>query len=172
MNKSNRSQFDPRPASNSHFSHDLFTTLYEYSANLRAAWTTYCEKSNTWNATSTAGPLDSVATVYAQFNNDLTTLPPAAWVAPKVSTDASTYHSLPQTYDMLRVQEDVGDLHGTEELGAPREWNDEIQSIRSLKAEDLSEKIVKARLEHRVSFLSSFVAIHNVVLNALHCTIK
>jgi hypothetical protein len=151
INKSNRSQFDPRPASNPHFSLDLFTLLHEYSANVRTAWTAFCEKSNVWNATAVSGPLDQVASVYAHFNNDLTMLPPSGWIAPKVSSDANSYHGVAQSYDMLRVQEDAADLHGADDLGAPREWNDEIQSIRSLKAEDLSEKIVKARLEHKVS---------------------
>jgi protein TIF31 len=51
---------------------------------------------------------------------------------------------------MLRAQEHLSDLHGVEDFSAPREWNDEIQSIRTLKANDLSSKILKARLEYRM----------------------
>ena len=40
MNKSNRSHFDPSPAANHHFSHELFALLLSASAALRAAWST------------------------------------------------------------------------------------------------------------------------------------
>ena len=39
MNKSNRSLFDPTPAKNPHFSHELFQTLLSASSSLRNAWT-------------------------------------------------------------------------------------------------------------------------------------
>ena len=45
VNKSNRSLFDPTPAKNPHFSHELFQTLLSASSSLRNTWTELCNSS-------------------------------------------------------------------------------------------------------------------------------
>jgi protein TIF31 len=145
VNRSNRTTFDPRPANNPHFAHTLFQTLLSFSANLRTAWTNLCTYSEQHQFSS--GPLSQLETQFQNFQGDVNTLPPNTWLMnPEIKNQSS--------YDLFRAQEHLSDLLGADELGAPREWNDEIQSIRSLPASELGEKIVKARLEHRVSSLN------------------
>lgn len=150
VNKSNRSFFDPSPASNAHFSHNLFSTLLSISLTLRNAWKTLCENSMLL-LEKQSGPLDGIAAAYNGFSGDLFSIQPKAWILPTTQkNEESKFAALPTAYDMFRIQETLKDLHGVEELGAPREWNDEIQSIRSLVPDGFEGKILKARLEHRV----------------------
>lgn len=148
VNKSNRSTFDPTPAPKAYFSHTLFGTLLGVSTSLRTAWVEFCQKSTELEAVFTnSSALDHIISTFKSFNNDLDTLPANTWILPsKNDPFAPSSHS----YDMLRVQSNLGDLHGADELGIVREWNDEIQSIRKLSADDLPLLEVKSRLEHRI----------------------
>jgi hypothetical protein len=145
INKSNRTSFDPRPASTPHFSHSLFNTLSSYSASVAAAWTGLCNYSDHHHQ-FVNGPFTQLENQLKNFNGDVATLPANTWLIPQENR-------VQASYDLFRAQEQLSELFGVEELGAPREWNDEIQSIRSLPATELGEKIVKARLEYRVSQL-------------------
>lgn len=152
VNKSNRGQFDPTPAAHPYFAHDLFTTISGFSAQTRAAWAAICEASKSWFGPNNApGALDGLIRTFVDFNLNDMKLPTGAWVAPASHGDGLTASAAKPTYDTYRVQQNMGDLCGAEELGAPREWNDEIQSIRTLQASDLNERILKARLEYKVS---------------------
>ena len=42
VNRCTRSVFDPRPAPNPHFSHELFNTLLDVSSSLRVSWQNLC----------------------------------------------------------------------------------------------------------------------------------
>ena len=42
VNRCTRSVFDPRPAPNPHFSHELFNTLLDVSTSLRVSWQNLC----------------------------------------------------------------------------------------------------------------------------------
>ena len=42
VNRCTRSVFDPRPAPNPHFSHELFNTLLDVSSTLRVSWQNLC----------------------------------------------------------------------------------------------------------------------------------
>ena len=42
VNRCTRSVFDPRPAPNPHFSHELFNTLLDMSTSLRVSWQNLC----------------------------------------------------------------------------------------------------------------------------------
>ena len=46
VNRCTRTVFDPRPAPNPHFSHELFTTLLDVSSSLRASWHSICANAN------------------------------------------------------------------------------------------------------------------------------
>eukprot|EP00599_Poterioochromonas_sp_BG-1_P000544 CAMPEP_0173137880 /NCGR_PEP_ID=MMETSP1105-20130129/3356_1 /TAXON_ID=2985 /ORGANISM="Ochromonas sp., Strain BG-1" /LENGTH=1420 /DNA_ID=CAMNT_0014050365 /DNA_START=191 /DNA_END=4453 /DNA_ORIENTATION=- len=142
VNRSNRNNFDPRPANTSHYNHNLFNTLLSYSSNLKTAWSAFVAYSNAKTFQNTRGPLEALYNQLQSFDGDVATLPPNTWF---VGSDKNA-----SNYDLFRAQEYVNDLHGVEELGAPREWNDEIQSIRALPANELNEKVVKARLEYRI----------------------
>jgi protein TIF31 len=148
INKSNRNSFDPKPTSStsSFYCHNLFDTLLHYSATLRHTWSNFCKHSNSMNF-ALSGPLEPLQQQYQIWNGDVNTLPTAShsWLIPSPLNE-----SCKSSYDLYRTNEYLCDLYGAEELGAPREWNDEIQSIRSLSANELGEKVVKARLEYRI----------------------
>ena len=153
VNRSNRAVFDPSPANSPHFYHNLFDTLSDLSVNVKNAWSVLCDRSKTWSTTIVPGALDAVVHLYSSFNGDFHTLPVNTWIVPggdKKDKDGFALAASPPSYDMLRTQDFLSDLHGAEDFSAPREWNDEIQSIRTLKANDLPSKILKARLEHRM----------------------
>lgn len=115
MNRSNRNNFDPRPASQPHYNHNLFNTLLSHSVSVRTAWSKLCDYSNTMTFFNTEGPLEPFGTQLKTFDGDVNTLPPTTWLfaADMKGSD---------NYDLFRAQEYVSDLHGIEELGAPREW--------------------------------------------------
>ena len=70
--------------------------------------------------------------------------------APTISAvNSQPYVSL-QTYDIYRAQEDLCDMYGVDELGATRDWNDEIQAVRFMPTKDVHEKIISARYEFKV----------------------
>ena len=46
VNRCTRTVFDPRPAPNPHFSHELFTTLLDVSSSLRSSWHSVCANAN------------------------------------------------------------------------------------------------------------------------------
>jgi protein TIF31 len=150
VNKSNRNTFDPSPAANPFFAHDLFGTICGYSQQVRAAWATLCEVSNSWFTGSEPGALDGLIRTFVDMKVNETAFPTGSWIAPTSHSGADNASQATASYDVYRVQQCLTDLYGVEELGAPREWNDEIQSIRLLQAQDDSEKIMKARLEYKI----------------------
>lgn len=178
MNKCNRSYFDPSPAANHCFSHELFETLLKASPSLRSAWSSVLATRNSVGQAAqadaeSATPLDVMAWMYSQGRGQLTAeggMPTLQWNAyhPEAyrwHTDGAEASARPSenahhSYNLFRTQQELSSLHGVEELGAPREWNDEIQSIRSLKAGDASEKVMKAKLEYKVRLPPCHVPIH------------
>jgi hypothetical protein len=167
VSKCNRSHFDPSPATNHCFSHELFETLLKASPTLRSAWASLCATRNVAGQqsteTDTTTPLDVMAWMYSQGRGQLTAeggLPTLQWnaynnEAYKCYTENTEASARPSenahhSYNLFRTQQELSSLQGVEELGAPREWNDEIQSVRALKAGDASEKVMKAKLEYKV----------------------
>lgn len=139
------------------------------SGTFRAAWAQLCRRvanstksKQAATATSEAAeaeqsnPLDTIATYYSQGRGDLLMLKPQ-WLAytPPASgpsfpaVNSEPYVSL-QTYDLYRAQEDLCDIYGVDELGATRDWNDEIQTVRFMPTKDIQEKIISARYEFKV----------------------
>jgi protein TIF31 len=150
VNKSNRNTFDPTPAANPFFAHDLFGTICGYSQQVRTAWTTLCEVSSSWFTGSEPGALDGLIRTFVDMKVDETAFPAGSWIAPTSNAGSDNTSQAKASYDVYRVQQSLTDLYGVEELGAPREWNDEIQSVRLLQAQDDNEKIMKARLEYKI----------------------
>lgn len=153
MNKSNRNHFDPAPASaNTHFSHELFSTLLGVSSALRTAWYTLTNTpAQKAQSIEDVGAMDSVASAYAQGKGDLTSLVMQWNTAPSSAFPGS--HLSTHTYDLSRALEDASSLHGVEELGAPREWNEEIQALRGMAPNEMNEKAMKAKMEFKVRLL-------------------
>lgn len=139
VNKSNRSHFDPSPAVNHCFAHELFETLLKASPTLQAAWKTVTQSGFDVNAPASADetstPLDVMAWLYSQGRGNQTAelgLAKAQWNAYNVDaykhfvdgTEASARPSenAHHAYNLFRTQQEIANLQGAEELGAPREW--------------------------------------------------
>jgi Clustered mitochondria len=53
-------------------------------------------------------------------------------------------------FNMGRLHEDICEQFGADEPGAPREWNEEMQSMRAVKCTDISDKVMKAKYIHKI----------------------
>lgn len=137
MNKCNRSHFDPSPATNHCFSHELFDTLLKVSPTLKAAWSTVVASARSASSTEAepATPLDVTAWMFSQGRGHLTTegaMPKVQWNAYNVEAyknfvegseaSARPSENAHHAYNLFRTQQDLTNLQGVEELGAPREW--------------------------------------------------
>eukprot|EP01038_Epipyxis_sp_PR26KG_P005210 gene5210-7248_t len=168
VNKCNRNHFDPNPAAQCHFAHELFITLLGVSSLLQSTWVNIISK---YPAVDEGKPLESVAALFMQGRGDQISLKPQ-WnvfnaellvntlnIDNNVPTDdvlrstkAAVVDKFSHKYDSYRVQTDIIDLItlGTDEIGSSREWNEETQQIRAIPAKDINEVIMKARLEYKI----------------------
>ena len=134
VNKCNRSHFDPSPATNHCFSHELFDTLLQASPTLKAAWASATAPRSA-QLEETASPLDVMAWMYSQGRGNLAAegvMPKPQWNAYNLEayknfTDGSEASARPSenahhSYNLFRTQQELSSLQGVEELGAPREW--------------------------------------------------
>lgn len=150
VNKCNRNHFDPAPSvPSAPVAHDLFAALLSVSATVRAAWAKVT-KDTIRTITEENGPLDLIASLYAQGRGDQSSNTPQWNILSNGTFPAESSVSGAHTYDIYRAMDAASDMHGIEELGAPREWNDEIQALRSLAAGDVSDKVMKAKLEYKI----------------------
>jgi hypothetical protein len=165
VSKSNRGHFDPSPAANHHFSHELLTLLLSASATFRAAWAAACpvtptsapaapaaEGSEEEKAAAAAdapaaevSAMDLMAWMYAQGRGAqqsaeaASVITQAQWNAYNMdaynaflATSAGTGSassaavepapSSAHSYNLFRTQQELSNMHGVEELGAPRDW--------------------------------------------------
>lgn len=128
INKSTTSVFDPTPAANANFSHELLETLIGASPAISHAWTALSKKideqmSKVVNSdeditSSKANALETVAALYAQGRGDLVAQVPE-WTSRPVEGNRKNKNL---SYDMSRAQDDLCDSFGIEEKGALREW--------------------------------------------------
>lgn len=128
INKSTTAVFDPTPAVNANFSHDLLETLIASSPAISHAWNALSKKIDEQMAkaghidediaTSKANALGSVAALYAQGRGDLVAQVPE-WTSRPIEGNRKTKNL---SYDMSRAQDDLCDSFGVEEKGALREW--------------------------------------------------
>lgn len=123
VNRSNRTHFDPSPASKHCFSHELFETLMLYCPSLHTAWISI---SNRLNQDLKENPhldaetniLDTLALAISTGKGLETTTQSFQWNASK-----NTMNTLSeQSYDIYRAQQELSSLYSVEELGPNREW--------------------------------------------------
>ena len=129
INKSSTSIFDPSPASNANFSHELLETLIASSPAISNSWNAISKRidqelakslRNTEEdiATIKANSLEPVAALYAQGRGDLVAQVPE-WTFRPLDGNRKNKNL---NYDMSRAQDDLCDSFGIEEKGALREW--------------------------------------------------
>ena len=144
LNKSNRHTFDPSPASQPYFSHELLNTILGISVNFRTAWNHMClqpdmtkslkDRASSIGKVSGPAPLDAICTMYLQGRGDGTSLKPQ-WNVPtqhtfignksgeednEIISSSNGFSS--HMFDWHRMHEDLCDTYGAEEVGAAREW--------------------------------------------------
>ncbi len=152
VNKSTKGAFDPTPADNAHFSHELLFTLFSYSTSLRLSWESFLQRSAIEEGTKNVSVFDYIATFYAQGKGDSLNPKRMQWnvfLPPKNINDQTLIKSanvLTHSYDMARVESDLANGFSVEEKGLLREWHNEIQQIRDMTPKDLSEKVMISRL--------------------------
>jgi hypothetical protein len=162
VNNSTLNHFDPSPADKAHFSHELLYTLVGANSPFSQQWSALSakldldageKKAPLSVSTSPANALQSIATLYHQGRGDFTFQTPQ-WHAQASSAGGKGQKRAfdsKHKYDSSRAQVVLADSFGMEEKGVPREWNEEIQSIRALPAKDTSEQIMKSRFIHRTT---------------------
>ena len=152
VNKSTKGAFDPTPADNAHFSHELLFTLLSYSPSLRSSWESFLQRSAVEESTKNVTVFDYIATFYAQGKGDNLNPKRMQWnvfLPPKNINDQTLIKSaniLTHSYDMARVESDLANGFSVEDKGLLREWHNEIQQIRDMTPKDLSEKGMISRL--------------------------
>ena len=152
MNKSTKQTFDPSPAANPFFSHELLVTLMDIFPELRSAWiaglssATSPETNTEPEDTSSTVPrapraLDGIASLYAQGRGEQVTvahhwlnipIAPAMIAGAKSlggakaraarSTAAEAERWSRHKYDQSRMINDMCDSFSVEDRGVPREW--------------------------------------------------
>jgi protein TIF31 len=128
INKSSTSTFDPSPAANPNFSHELLETLIASAPAISQGWAAVSKKIDQQTtklndqdddiATTKANALESVAALYAQGRGDLVAQVPE-WTSRPVEGNRRNKNL---TYDLSRAQDDLCDNFGIEEKGTLREW--------------------------------------------------
>jgi protein TIF31 len=164
VNNCTLNHFDPSPApaDKAHFSHELLYTLAGASASFNSQWESLgskleavsAEKSARTVTNSPPNALQSIASLHQQGRGDFAFQTPQ-WHAQAPSSSSSSKQQrqldTKHKYDPSRAQVVLADSFGMEEKGVPREWNEEIQSIRALPAKDTSEQIMKSRFIYRTT---------------------
>lgn len=156
VNNSTLNHFDPSPAEKAFFSHELLYTLIGANPPFKTQWESLGNKLESSDKALTvancpANALHSIASLYQQGRGDYTFQTPQ-WHAQASSTGGKGHkraYDSKHKYDSSRAQTVLADSFGMEEKGVPREWNEEIQSIRALPAKDSSEQIMKSRFAFR-----------------------
>ena len=158
VNNSTLNNFDPSPASNAHFSHELLHTIMGINEDFKLQWEALGLKlepsdKNPIISDAPADALQSIAALFQQGQGDFTFQYPQWYAEGSRGGSKGQKRSFESKhkYDASRAQNVLADSFGMEEKGVPREWNEEIQSIRSLPAKDTSEQIMKSRFIYRTS---------------------
>lgn len=154
-NRKNPFNFNPAPAPNSCFSHELLDCLLKRSKSFRASWANALaaakERANIISTTTAKdSPLKALHRV--AIRSSLSSLPHQSidslvlrpsWVVP----DHGESHDVKHDYNINRSEDDLASTYGLDiRGGALRDWNEELQSAREMPKETLQERIERARL--------------------------
>ena len=172
VNKSTHASFDPAPAAEPCFSHELLDCLLMVSSSkFSKLWTDAVvaskERADYMNSTNKDGPFSSLFRVairgdFDGYKNPATAsaysgidalLQTPSWVTPLPkprsqngrATDDWKHYSR-HTYNLNRTEDDLSSTFGVDiRGGAVRDWNEELQSAREMPTSTLQERIERAR---------------------------
>ena len=159
--------FDPRPAENACYSHELLDCLLQYSKTLRSAWADALDAAReraelTLSMATNESPVQSLYRVATR--NDFSIKPSPntlqqldalmirpSWLVPMSASDTSLpgTHGTPcgtHEYNQARTDEDLASTFGVDiRGGAIRDFNEELQSARELPRSTLQERMDRAK---------------------------
>lgn len=177
VNKSAHSSFDPAPAADPCFSHELLDCLLMISTSqFSKLWTDAVEASKEraefMNSTNKDGPFSSLFRVAVRgdfdgYKNPATAsaysgidalLQTPSWLTPLPTPRSQNgnaaddwKHYGQHAYNLNRTEEDLSSSFGVDiRGGAVRDWNEELQSAREMPTSTLQERIERARIMHKV----------------------
>ena len=159
--------FEPRPAENACYSHELLDCLLQYSKTLRSAWADALDAAReraelTFSMATNDSPVQSLYRVATR--NDFSMKPSPntlqqidalmirpSWLVPKGASDPSSpsTHGIAggrHEYNQARADEDMASTFGVDiRGGAVRDFNEELQSARELPRSTLQERMDRAK---------------------------
>lgn len=165
-------KFDPSPAQNHCFSHELLDCILQISDSFRLAWKAALVAAKersvlTSKFSQTEGQLHSLYQVavrgdFGGFQDpsaatsmqglDQVILRPSWLVSLPDSKDSEegwTHNEL-HSYNPTRADEDIANTFGLDiRSGATRDWNEEIQSAREMPSSNTTERVERARMIHK-----------------------
>ena len=157
-------KFDPSPATEPCFSHELLDCVIAASESFRSAWEAALsaakERSDLITSSNTDGAVQSLQRMAIRVDYGSSKDPMSGahgldsvimrptWVVPLPKTtneDDWTHNSL-HDYSTVRVEEDLSNTFGLDlRSGMPRDWNEELQVAREMPVTSLQERIERAR---------------------------
>eukprot|EP01084_Bolivina_argentea_P113210 201810_1 len=166
VNKTSRGRFDPGPAFNPHFSHELLFTLMKASSSFSAAWSKAVVQARAKSSQpdilqSTLiqlvrdGCIDSV-TSQPQWNVPLSSKDGGFTGASSSPSDGITgggrrnHMENSLLNDWHAQQDDEYQSFGAIDKGAPRDWNDELQGVKDWESSSRDRRIIQARAMHKI----------------------
>jgi len=148
VNKTTRQIFNPSPAANNCFSHNLLETLSTFSPSCFKVFNSIQEnivekmKSNDGEF---SGVLAPITQLFLEGRGHLAINEPL-WASFNNSKNTNDH-----TFDLYRSQEDLCNSFGVDEKGTSKEWNEEFQSILHLSHKSQLEEILKYRYLYRIT---------------------
>jgi protein TIF31 len=168
-----KAKFDPSPAPNPCFSHELLDCLLQSSESLRKSWADALEaaklRAKLTLKLNEDGPFQSLfrVAVRSDFSGYLSPAIASAdqgidsliqtpsWLIPTpkagLTEDDAWTRNGTHVYSPARTEEALGGSFGIDiRGGATRDWNDELQSAREMPVTSLPERIERARVIYKV----------------------
>ncbi len=161
VNRTSHGRFDPGPAFNPHFSHELLFTLIRASSAFSEAWSEAVSQARTRSKQPDVLQSTLIQLIRDGCIDSVTSEP--QWNVPLSSNDSLTGStSLPYdgvserrhmdnlSLNYWRPQDDEYQSLGIIDKGAPRDWNDELQGVKEWDSSSYDKRIIQARAMHKI----------------------
>ena len=180
INKTNSNTgFDPSPMpGNAYFSHELILTITGFSKSVASVWDNIFKLKHPETKTQQSDIFDDITGLSTLTNLlesgkvDQMSMNPV-WVNPPIQKNMIEFlksfeelsfyngknqhdtHQNYHSYDVPRAYDDLCNSFGADITSPPREWNEEIQSVRSMPSSTFQEKTLKYKYTNKI--LSEFI---------------
>jgi len=159
INRTSGDKFNPAPADEPCFSHELLDCLLQKSASLRNEWSVALKASSERSELATANDAPVESLFRAVVKRDLKTGSSDNRSTAQQQIDAVTLRPSWIDHDheesihrrnVPRLEENLSSTFGVElGVGVARDWNEELQSAREMTTESIEDRIERARIIHK-----------------------